>query len=108
MEAQNNLKDRLSSFGLKRSVGRDGHPWDLNDLMRVKKRTSEKSLFFGEMPIARSFSPFVILGDFEISRQKTLWIQLKLKYFSGFHGPHREHRALPGRPQKGTAALPMR
>ena len=43
MEAQNNLKDRLSSFGLKRSVGRDGHPWDLNDLMRVKKRTSEKS-----------------------------------------------------------------
>jgi len=43
MEAQNNLKDRLSSFGLKRSVGRDDDPWDLNDLMRVKKRTSEKS-----------------------------------------------------------------
>jgi len=37
------LKDRLSSFGLKRSVGRDGHPGYLNDLMRVKKRTSEKS-----------------------------------------------------------------
>jgi len=49
MEAQNNLKDRLSSFGLKRSVGRDGHPWDLNDLMRVKKRTSEKSPISGRI-----------------------------------------------------------